>query len=376
MDVLFLYRTPKKKRYFSSLKSQSLKNENVKVVGYYSLIFNLGFLSPLNPKLKPALQRSIDEVFRSREFFGSSFFKFFFKFIISIKIKCLHKGLNIFFKKNSPKKVVVWNGLKHPDWILKEVLKDHPNVETLFMENGFLPNTTFLDSKGVNAGSSLSEKGDFYLNKELKDFPEYHEIKGRSSVKKSEKEAEYQAPLQNYLLLAFQMERDSQILDYSSWIKNMTQLFNEVKKARKKSALSKNPMVVREHPSTKVRYPELYNKKTEFLHFDHQTPFQEALKKASVIVTVNSSVGFEGILMNKTVIALGDAFYALEGLCLKANNPGELVQALNESSSFSLDQNLKRHFLSYLYNDFLVQGDWKNPSKEHFDSFKERFNTL
>jgi capsular polysaccharide export protein len=375
MDLLLLYRTPKKKHYFNKVATEVLNTADAKVLGYNHLLFNFAFIFPLKKELTPALERSVDEVFKSREFFGSTFLKSIYKFLISCKIKCLHKGLHSLFKKNSIKTVLVWNGLKHPDLVLKEVLKDHPRIKTLYMENGLLPKTTFIDNIGINAGSSLKKEASFYLNTKLKNFPEYENLKGRSSIKKNDAHSE-KNHLNNYLLLPFQMERDSQILDYSPWIKNMNQLFTEVKEALSSSETPDLPMVVREHPSTKVKYPNLYEKANESLKFDHQTPFSEALNRASVVVTVNSSVGFEAILMNKKVIVLGEAFYGIEGLCLQAKNQTELVHCFNQINQFNIDQDLKAHFLSFLYNDFLIHDDWKRPTKKHFESFKERFNSL
>ena len=376
MDILFLYRTPKKKRYFHSVVKNCFTHLDAQVVGYYSLMLNPAFLLPLKKELLPALNRSVEEVFRSRSFFGSSFLKLVFKIIMSCKIKCLHRGLQSYFKKSSPKNLVIWNGLKHADMVLNVVLKDHPKIKTFFMENGFLPKTTFIDKKGINAGSSLSKDKTDYIRHELKSFPNYDHIEGREAVRKSSAANAINKSYHDYVLLPFQMERDSQILDYSPWIQNMNQLFNEVRASHKSSNLCDNALIVREHPSTKVSYPKLYKQSSDTLIFDHKTPFSEALDNASVIVTINSSVGFEGILKNKAVIVLGKAFYDIKGLCLTATNQEELTQALNDSTSFSIDQDLKRHFISYLYNDFLIQGDWKTPNEEHFKSFKKRFKSL
>jgi len=375
MKTLFLYRTPKKKRYFSALKKEALKGTSTKVIGYYSLIYNFGFLKPLNKSLKQAQEKAVLETFKSRRLFGSSLLIIFYKMIISFKIKCLYKGLNKLLTTLEPEQIIVWNGLKHTDLVLKEALKLHPKIELRFMENGFLPNSTFLDSKGINAGSSLSAKKSFYVEQNITDHLDFQDLKGRASIKNKSLKIN-QNLKEGYALLPFQMERDSQILDYSPWIENMNHLFKETQEALLASKLKNKTLVVREHPSTKIKYKNLYTKASESLVFDDQTDLNKALKDSSFVITINSSVGFEALLMNKKVIVLGEAFYALEGLCLKARNQDELIKAINSINHFEIDQKFKDHFISYLSNDFLVKGDWKKPTAMHFESFRKRLQSL
>lgn len=371
MNILFLYRTPKKRNYFNKVKnSEPFKGKNINILSYNSFLLNLGLLTPMDKNLIKAHTKAINEVFHSRNFAGIGFVKLFYSFLISLKIKTLHRGLKKHFKSKRPEKVIIWNGLKYQDLVLKEVIKPYTEIEIFYMENGPLPNTTAIDSVGINAGSSLTKDVDFYKSyqNETENNLITDEIKGRPYITKSEQKKV--ALPESYILLPFQMERDSQVLDYSPWISNMEELFHTVFESLNKSELKNSTLVVREHPSTSTTYPELYQfSKDKNVLFDKATPLKEALKKAQCVVTINSSVGFESILLETKVIVLGEAFYNLQGLNLNANSSDDLVKAFNQIKSFTPDTHLKSKFVSYLKNEFLIKGHWSKPTLEHFNSF-------
>lgn len=372
MDILFLYRTPKKKNYFQKIKDSSpFEKKIICILSYNSFMMNLGFLTPMDQALADAHTRALEEVFYNRNFTGVTALKFLYSSLISIKIKTIHRGLKKYFKKNKPKKLVLWNGLKYQDLILKEVLKNHKDIQVYYMENGPLPNTTAIDKQGVNAGSSLSKSPAFYNSYSDETDLNVGDIKGRPY--KNSPDLSKTALPKNYILLPFQMERDSQVLDYSPWVSSMEELFHTVFGALKKSDLKDCTLVVREHPSTTTTYKNLYEfSEHKNILFDKSTPLKEAIKKARCVVTINSSVGFESLLLDQKVIVLGTAFYDLEGLNLNAKNTRELVASFNQINKFKPDESLKSSFVSYLKNQFLIVGDWSKPTLEHFKSLSSK----
>jgi capsular polysaccharide export protein len=91
------------------------------------------------------------------------------------------------------------------------------------------------------------------------------------------------------------------------------------------------------------------------------------------VVTINSTVGLESLLLDTKVITLGEAFYNVSSLVLSASSPSDLTTQINGLSRFSLDRKLLQQFVGYLESDYVIAGDWKKPDKQHFDSIRLRF---
>ncbi|MFT4732051.1 MAG: capsular polysaccharide export protein, partial [Gammaproteobacteria bacterium] len=178
-----------------------------------------------------------------------------------------------------------------------------------------------------------------------------------------------------YLLVPFQKDRDSQILDNSKWIKSMRQMFAVLLEALEASGRDDLHIVFREHPSAKTKYSDLYKQAAKHprLCFDQQSDLTEIITNAEAVVTINSTVGLESLLLDTKVITLGEAFYNVSSLVLSASSPSDLATQINALSGFSLDRKLLQQFVGYLESDYVIAGDWKKPDEQHFDSIRQRF---
>lgn len=64
-------------------------------------------------------------------------------------------------------------------------------------------------------------------------------------------------------------------------------------------------VVLKEHPSSRVKYPDLARRVSDRVIFANGNSTQELIEKADCVVTINSTVGLESILLAKPVLVLG-----------------------------------------------------------------------
>ena len=91
-------------------------------------------------------------------------------------------------------------------------------------------------------------------------------------------------------------------------------------------------------------------------------------------MTINSSVGFEALLLNKPVITLGKSFYALDGLVTSVQSAADLVTACQNPQP--ADPSLRDAFLQYLYSEYYVHGCWRTASDEHTAAVVQRMERI
>jgi capsular polysaccharide export protein len=371
LDVLFLYRTGKKRRYFTALSEQALSTLRCTVQSYHSL--------PKVSSVKLTKQELDDIVFKAeQELYNAKDetwqkVKQLSRGLLVAQINKLYSRLFHFLNEKQPKLLAIWNGHKWQDNVLHAVNK-HFNIPITYFENGVLPKTTTMDFSGINALNSVPRDIAFYQNLPQSDAKLTHKIVGRKYKNKKQIKTKFKLP-KKYLLVPFQKDRDSQILDNSKWIKSMRQMFAVLLEALEASGRDDLHIVFREHPSAKTKYSDLYKQAAKHprLCFDQQSDLTEIITNAKAVVTINSTVGLESLLLDTKVITLGEAFYNVSSLVLSASSPSDLVTQINALSRFSLDRKLLQQFVGYLESDYVIAGDWKKPDKQHFDSIRQRF---
>ncbi len=278
-----------------------------------------------------------------------------------------------FFTSNHFDLVGLWSGMKWRQKIVRYVIA---GTRTLFFENGAFPGTTTIDAAGVNYASSIPRDRDFYLQRgqsAAKPLPQQLiERKPRKTQGKGNT-TEQSLP-EHYIFVPFQVDSDTQIIEYSPWIRNMEHLYNVLRKIIDSSDGESPVFVVKEHPSSKNDYRHLHGLKAGIV-FHNQTNTQTLIEGADGVVTINSSVGFEAILLNKPVITLGEAFYNIKGLVLHAEGEQALMHACHNMAN--PEPELREAFLNYLYCDYYARGDWRHADAGHIDSVRKIIsNTL
>ncbi len=290
--------------------------------------------------------------------------------------------------------VCVWNGTLIPLAAATKVA-GLLGRKILYFENGYLPNTTTVDPKGVNSNNSLMGKPRaFYDSVEVdrrnldRLYTSPMDIRPLKAtwfqrminVKPQGSNESIELP-KRYIFLPFQVHDDTQVLLHSPLIKDMTQLTKVVFEAvqiHNRATGDALSIIAKEHPSDfgRVDYESLkreyQGKNIQFLRY-YPTP--DLIEQATGVVTLNSSVGVEALLQHKPVITLGNAFYNVPGLVCHVTDPANLAQAITWIDQ-EPDHQLIDRFLYYLRYHYLTEGNRRQPDENHLACVKSRIDNL
>jgi len=294
--------------------------------------------------------------------------KTLYKNFIKIQAPMIYCFYKKEIEKHKPNLIGVWNGIKYPQFMLTNLAKEL-NIKVIFFENGFLPDTTQVDCKGINYLNSVPRDKNFYENLEYYKKPLPEKLIPRAPIRKLEGD---EIDLnKKYIFIPLQVNYDSQIIYFSPWIKSMQEFFKVINDIADNFEID---FIFKVHPSDRVtKYSDLIKKAKNNVYFA-TNPTSELIKNAEAIITINSSVGIESLLFNKKVITLGDAFYNIEGIVKHANNKNELINILKNIDSWKINEKLIKNFLGFLYYEYLIPKSWKNPNQEHIKKITHRIN--
>lgn len=364
MDVLFASSTGAQYRYFKSLSD------------------NLGLdsdLVTLNPVVIPSLidtgltSETIREGVafhierKKRKYFNYRLPRIFwalYRMRASYKFVKIFLRFSHYFNVHNPKVVGLWNGHRLPEMAIKAAAK-YRGVDVLFFENGLLPGTTTADFRGVNALNSVPRNLEFYKSyyndkkivsykeKEL-DVRVAHKSKRHLSetVKDNNKE---------YIFVPFQVDFDSQVVLNSPWINSMEMFWSLLTSVVSKINDPDLYFVIKEHPSDPRIYAEYHGQDNRILFSTDSTEF--LIRNAKAVITLNSSVGLETLMLEKKLIVLGNACFKIKDISLCVESENELIEALNQIDSWSPNLIALRSFINYLYDDYCIPIAWQSLQK-------------
>jgi len=369
--ILYISNNRKKNKYFKFLAHNCLYKGAVKNL---SINCNLAEYLKEKKEIKNIINNNISHKYYEinlkiknpvHKFIYKKYIKIISPFIASWTLKLINK--------HSPKAIAVWNGQRFPENLIIDIAK-HKKLKTIFFEVGFFPNTTVIDPKGVNFKNSIPRDIEFYKNYPIKEETFPKKINKRNHLIK--RHLEYIKLPEKYIFVPFQTSFDTQIVYNSPWIKSMPMLFDIIEKIANET---KTTFVFKEHPHERdFTYEELHKKaeKNPYLMFANANETDELIKNSQAVITINSTVGLEAMLMNKRVIVLGNAFYALDKITKKATNTEELAKIVKNIDLWEVETDLIKRFLSYLINEYLVKGSWTNPDAEHIKAVEKRIKEI
>lgn len=236
-------------------------------------------------------------------------------------------------------------------------------------ENGFLPDTTQMDSAGVNALGSVPRDPGFYRNRGGA-FPAATaaQILPRRSDARRSAEPAIALP-DSYVFVPFQVQYDSQVLLHSPWLGSMEALVEAVLAARRLAGPGAPIVVFKEHPSCSVRYDALRRHIGEDagVLFANGNPTGELIAGSRGVLTLNSTVGTEALMLAKPVLALGEAVYAIPGVAESARSIEAVANwLLAVASDAAPAAPLRESFLAFLAEEYLVPDRHQAPGPRHF----------
>lgn len=280
-----------------------------------------------------------------------------------------------------PDAVVMWNGYRMPETAVKAAARTL-RIPVIHVELGCLPFTRNIDPVGINAASSIPRDPDYYRKRAANAAAMSSTAAGDGNWSlavrdpKPYRETEFSRALSilpsRFAFLPFQVESDSQIVEHSPRISGMVELFEWVEEALASPLLADLHVVIKEHPTSPFRYPELHERAAHHprIHFANGNVTQELIEAAETVITVNSTAGLEALLFGKRVITLGEAFYNIRGLLQMAVTPEELAKYLADGE-WQSDAGIRQGLVDYLQQVYCVpmagkgqlDDDWKAVAK-------------
>lgn len=261
---------------------------------------------------------------------------------------------------------LIFNGFMMPASLLLEAATQQQRPMVM-MENGFFPNTIQCDTKGINFGSTLPRDPAFYYwaaSHITGDLPQ-------TLVKRSSKQkgAEIDNLPPDYIFVPFQVPSDMQILAYSPWIRDMKHFYEVLYQLAER--MPDRHFVIKEHPSFPLSIQKHITPHPRIIFANHNET-RKLIEGSSAVITINSTVGLEGLAIGKQVIVLGDAPYEMPELVISARSLERLEQAITALNEWQPNETLRQLFLRYVYNVFLLPGSFKAVDADLVERIRQR----
>lgn len=289
-----------------------------------------------------------------------------YRFLVLCELLFFYLSIKYRVEKDSIDTILMWNGSHRYQRVIFSLYRT--KLRFVYFENGLLPNTTTCDFKGVNYLNSVPRDKKFYIDL----YNEYDigsisldkDLIPRNSKKIFD---EIELP-DEFIFVPFQDDCDTQIRNFSPIFKNMRDLYGFI---NSDLSSSENVFVVKEHPSSKIDYSDLHYRDKNII-FANGNLTQELILKSKAVLTINSTVGLESILLGANVITVGNAFYNIQSLVQHCSSKEELKEAILNKEGFFVDETVRASFLYYLKEIYCVPGSWKEPSIDHLMFLKDK----
>ncbi len=369
--VLFLAKYGHDLNYFRAIKNYvtSRKQNTMKI----DLIFNLPlFFFELFYVLKkiPITPIEMAEMLKyeiARKFIKYGNFKGnLFAFFIVIIAKLYYFKYSRILKAGKYDVICVFGGY-HVAQKMAICVANSMNIRVFHFENGFLPNTTVMDFKGTNYNNSVPRDFNFYKPIE-KNF-QRNPLNVRKNIIGLEQK-EVILP-EKYIFCPFQVALDTRILVHSPWVKNMEHFYAILTEVGQNLDVT---FVLKQHPSCIKDYPNLRKIENPRIIFANYNSTESLIANSQAVITINSSVGMEAIMLGKKVITLGNAFFSGYGFARDSRSVMMLIKEIKNLDDWQVDVEMVEKFVSYLQNYYLIPGSWKAPDAKHLEAIYQRLN--
>lgn len=293
--------------------------------------------------------------------------------------------------------VVFWNDIDIGHLVASEC-----DVETLYMENGYLPDTIQVDTEGVNKNASFADNSyEEILDVDPLWKPEHdvgadvesvdplgfgskvkalartrgtrgnfgwtvrHELEKRIASARRRFVEEVDSTLTDeYVFVPFQVHDDTQVLYNSPYVDDMYEFVDLVQESV--VSLDKDvDIVVKEHPADigRIDYSDLRRRYPETVWLRNY-PIDEVINGARAVVTINSSVGMQALNRYVPVVTVGESFYDENPFVEHPRCIEEVPQALERTLSKQLDESAVDEYLQAFEQRLFVDGSISNVRSE------------
>lgn len=280
-----------------------------------------------------------------------------YKYRAAMRFCIIYLRFTRYFKLNQPKIVGLWNGHRLPEMAIKFAARKY-GIKVLHFENGLLPDTTTADFKGVNDLNSVPRNSDFYESRKSEVEDKSFKLIQRKPHKSKKNQSLSSVDLtKRYIFVPFQVGFDSQVLLNSNWIQTMDAFFHLLCELVDQIRDKEIVFVIKEHPSDPHSFSAFHNHHPRIKFSQENT--EKLIQSSKGVITINSSVGLESILLGRKVVVLGEACYKIDGLVCSANNLAQLISVTDNLSGWRPNPIIRAEFIAYLDKHYCIPGAWQ-----------------
>lgn len=273
-----------------------------------------------------------------------------------------YSGVRSFFENlgDADAVAVAWNARSDVRFIFMQAARD-AGAKTLYLELAPFPNSIAVDPRGINYLNTVPRDRSFYQSySDKSDGWRYLEkyIAQRSVV--SVDTSRKYLLTSSYIFVALQTEGDSQLVDFGGNYKTVSAFLNDICLASCALAPGRH-VLVKEHPGKKESLAALVEGYPN-VHIVNEFDTVQLIKGADLVLTVNSSVGLEAMILERPVAASGLAFWSVPSIAYSAKNLSELKDLFG-ANSFEVSADLRSAFLNFLDKDYYIHLNWQANGK-------------
>ena len=276
-----------------------------------------------------------------------------YEWIKALQTSILLDDLNAHAKNHEQQIAIIFNGSNYPESVLAHVAKTQ-NLATVYVESGFFPGTLQIDSRGINAANSVPRDPKFYQRVESH-FSAHGLPTSITSRKKKIVGGKAVKLNPGYIFVPFQVPTDMQITVHSPWVRNMEQFLDVVIAAANRNL--QETFVIKEHPSYKISVKRSRSPHSRVV-FANDNATSQLIENSRAVLTINSTVGIEGLLLGKPIITLGASCYDINGLVKPAQDSQSLDAAISATRTWLPEDDLRREYLGFLWNEYLTHASY------------------
>lgn len=335
------------------------------------------------------------------------------------KVEAMAGRLAQFFGRERVDAILVWNGANNLCTTTAVWLARQRGIKVLFAEHGYLPGTMQIDAQGVNRDASLTalvRQGlaslppepalDARVDDEIAAYRNGKPIRALNAEVPLAFRNDWQSgwlrrlhrqaciaffgwraargrkpllPPDRFVFLPLQVNKDSQLVLHSPLFGNRLE---DVMLATLAAVRAVDPalrLVVKLHPKelpqVHLAYRRFFAEHPEITVVS-TCPVAKLIEACAVVVTINSTVGFEALLLDKPVVTLGENFYTHAPLVVPVTNADELPAALAQALTTPPESAARRAFLRYVCRDFLTFGSYHDFSADSLNASATRIHQL
>ena len=275
---------------------RELENLGYETFLYRSVIgWEHGNLKALKPLRSPSQHRSYESTLYGDNYDWSGFERKLRNRIASV------------FQALSPGLLIVWNGFTLP---VTEFIKvaHHYSLPVRYLERGLFPGTLFIDPMGTNAASSIAQKTEFDLTLEAlgheicATFKTHYQPIVQSPITEDSR-PEWRSNTKRAVFIE-QLDHDTNIVLFSSDYPTNGKALQAFERELKGDDWS---ILIKEHPEASGSRDLRVNSSTAVTT---QAQLVDLIRGTDLVLTRNSTVGFEALVFGKDVRCLGAALYS------------------------------------------------------------------